>query len=176
MEMKPYLLVVTGRPGAGKTSFAKALGNEMWMPVISRDQIKEGYVHTQNKSHSQLPVETNGIVNEIFFGTIMKLIEGGVSVIVEAAFQHKLWSAMLKDFTDKVNLRVFICTVEDNVAHERFLNRKSENKEREYFHGDNIAGVSTYEAPRLDVPTFFVDTTDGYVPSVKDLVKLKNLR
>jgi len=51
---KPYLLVVTGRPGAGKTTFAKNLGNEIFMPVISRDQIKEGYVHTFGKRHTEL--------------------------------------------------------------------------------------------------------------------------
>jgi len=173
--MKPYLLIVTGQPGAGKTTFAKALSKEIWMPVISRDQIKEGYVHTQNKSHNELLLETNGIVNEIFFNTLMQLIDGEVSVIAEAAFQHKLWSAMLEKFMDKVRLRVLICTVDDHVAHQRFLERKFKNKEREYFHGDNVAGVSAYDAPRLDVPTFFIDTTEEYKPSlqvvVDDLVK-----
>jgi adenylate kinase family enzyme len=56
---KPYLLVVTGRPGSGKTTFAKELGSEISMPVISRDQIKEGYVHTFGKRHTELPEEAN---------------------------------------------------------------------------------------------------------------------
>ena len=174
--MKPHLLIVTGRPGAGKTTFAKELSKEIWMPVISRDHIKEGFVHTQNKSHKELPMETNGLVNEVFFDTLMRLIDGGVSVIAEAAFQHKLWSAMLEKFMDKADLRVFICTVDDDVAHKRFLARKAENKEREYFHGDNIAVVGEYDAPKLDVPTIFVDTADGYNPCIKDLTQfLKKL-
>ena len=46
MMEKPCLIVVTGMPGAGKTTFSRALGEALFLPVISRDQIKEGYVHT----------------------------------------------------------------------------------------------------------------------------------
>ena len=37
---------MTGRAGAGKTTLSKKLGARLWMPVISRDEIKEGYVNT----------------------------------------------------------------------------------------------------------------------------------
>ena len=53
--LKPYLIAVTGRPGAGKSTFAHALGQRAFLPVISRDEIKEGYVHTFGKSHAELP-------------------------------------------------------------------------------------------------------------------------
>lgn len=51
---------------------------------------------------------------------------------------------------------------------------------REYFHGDkgvDLArrgfelSVSSYDEPRLDVPTFYIDTTDGYEPSIAELQK-----
>jgi adenylate kinase family enzyme len=71
---KPYLIVVTGRPGSGKTTFSKELGNEIFMPVISRDQIKEGYVRTFGKRHDELPEEANKTATEIFFDTLMGLI------------------------------------------------------------------------------------------------------
>lgn len=83
---KPYLLVVTGRPGSGKTTFAKEFGGEIFMPVISWDQIKEGYVHTFRKRHTELPEEVNKMATEIFFDTLMGLVTNNVSVIAEAAF------------------------------------------------------------------------------------------
>ena len=63
----PYLLVVTGRPGAGETTFSKELGKQLFLPVISRDEIKEGYVHTFQKWHSELSDDTNKVVSKVFF-------------------------------------------------------------------------------------------------------------
>lgn len=175
---KPYLLVVTGRPGSGKTTFAKELGNEIFMPVISRDQIKEGYVHTFDKRHTELPEDANKIATKIFFDTLMGLVTNNVSVIAEAAFQHKIWSAMLEAFMDKAQVCLLICKVDDKIALDRFVQRGLNNNLREYFHGDKGVdmarkgielSVSPYEEPKLDVPTFYIDTTGEYNPPVKEL-------
>lgn len=167
---KPYLLIVTGRPGSGKSTFAEALSKEICMQLISRDRIKEGYVHTMGKGHLQLPQESNGIVNEVFFSTLMRLIEGGISVIAEAAFQHKLWSAMLGQFMDRANIRLLICTVNEQLAHERYILRKQNDPQREHFHGDAVEpSPRPYEEPKLEVPTFYIDTSGEYRPAISEL-------
>lgn len=175
---KPYLLVVTGRPGSGKTTFAKELSNEIFMPVISRDQIKEGYVHTLGKRHTELPEEANKIATEIFFDTLMGLLTNNVSVIAEAAFQHTIWSTMLEQFMGKARIYLLICKVDDKVALHRFVQRGLDNKLREYFHGDKGVdmarkgielSLSPYEEPRLDIPTFYIDTSVEYNPTIKEL-------
>jgi hypothetical protein len=61
MNRKPKCIIITGRPGAGKTTLAKKLGERLSMPVISRDEIKEGYVNTYGVKHDQLPPDTNGL-------------------------------------------------------------------------------------------------------------------
>jgi uridine kinase len=86
MANKPYLIVVTGRLGSGKTTFATKLGGRLFLPVISRDEFKEGYVHTFGKRHAELPKETNKYVTELFFETIDRLLSANVSLIAEAAF------------------------------------------------------------------------------------------
>lgn len=43
---KPLLTVVTGRPASGKTSLAHLLTGEMKCPLISRDELKGGYMNT----------------------------------------------------------------------------------------------------------------------------------
>lgn len=175
---KPYLIVVTGMPGSGKTTFSQELGNEIFMPVISRDQIKEGYVHTFGKRHDELPAEANKIATEIFFDTLLGLISNNVSVIAEAAFQHSVWSARLEPFIGKARLYLLICTVDEKIALARFVRRGLDNPLREDFHGDkgvDIARkgmelrVSPYEKPRIGVPIFNVDTLGEYTPSIKKL-------
>ena len=170
---KPYLLIVTGKPGAGKTTFAKKCGDEIYMPVISRDQIKEGYVHTFGKSHSELPPESNRIVTEIFFDTLIGLIDSGVSVIAEAAFRHEVWANRLEPFIEKARIYLLICRVSDKIAGDRFNKRRSENNMREYFHGDNDIEPNAviYDEPHLNVPTFYIDTAGEYNSAVKELTE-----
>ncbi|MHC1694814.1 MAG: AAA family ATPase [Eubacteriales bacterium] len=178
---KPYLIIITGRPGAGKTTLAQKLSDEICMPVISRDKIKEGYVNTFGKRHTQLPEDANKIATDIFFNTIISLLTDNVSVIAEAAFQHRVWGTMIDRFMEKSRVCVIICRVDEKVALDRFIQRGLDDPQREYFHGDKGVDmarkgirveISPYEEPSLDAPTFYVDTSDGYVPSVKELGKI----
>ncbi|WP_458122679.1 AAA family ATPase [Paenibacillus sp. Z3-2] len=177
---KPYLIVVAGRPGAGKTTFSKELGNEIFMPVINRDQIKEGYLHTFGKSHDELPGEPNITATEIFFDTLMWLITNNVSVIAEAAFQHSIWSTMLEQFMGRARVYLLICKVDEKIALDRFVRRGLDNPLREYFHGEKGVDMarkgiklnsSPYEEPQIDVPKFYIDTSGEYNPSIKELSK-----
>jgi dephospho-CoA kinase len=43
---RPTLIVVTGRPGSGKTTLTRTLAPLVRCPVVSRDELKEGFVHT----------------------------------------------------------------------------------------------------------------------------------
>lgn len=148
------------------------------MPVISRDQIKEGYVHTFGKRHSELPEDTNLRVTEIFFASIKNLLRNRISLIAEAAFQHKIWNAMLKDYYSIARVHLLICKVDEKVALERYIRRGLDNPLREYFHGDKGVDLARqgievmagpYKEPRIDAATFHIDTTGSYVPAIKEL-------
>lgn len=178
--VKPYLVIVTGRPGAGKTTLAGELSRRACLPVVCRDRLKEGYVRTQGRPHNELPEDVNRVVTDLFFDTIERLIDGGVSLIAEAAFQHRVWSGKLAPLMDKARLRVVICSPGEDggLALERFLKRGLSDPMREYFHGDKgvhmarkglDVPVSGYEEPRLDAPTWHIDTTDGYEPGIDEL-------
>lgn len=176
---EPYLIVVTGRPGAGKSTFAHTFGREVFLPVISRDEIKEGYVHTMGVPCGELPADGNLAATQAFFRTVEGLLDSGVSVIAEAAFQHRVWAPWLETIRDRARIFILVCCPGDgNTALERFIRRGLQNPAREYFHGDKGVGmfrrgetvtVGEYDPPHLDVPVWQVDTTGEYSPSIEEL-------
>ena len=86
---QPALIVVTGAAGSGKTTLAHALARELHCPAVCRDEIKEGLVCTIGDAG-----ETGGDIQlhatETFFAALALLLDRGVSLIAEAAFQHKV--------------------------------------------------------------------------------------
>ena len=176
----PYLIVVTGKPGSGKTTFAKKLGECFCMPVVSRDRIKEGYVHTKGMGHSDLPDDANSVVSNIFFETITNLINSEVSLIAEAAFQHRVWAPRLEPLKDRARIYMLICKTDEATAFNRYIERGLNDALREYFHGDaEVAlarrGVNVeprqYVEPHIGAPLFYIDTTAEYSPSLLELRK-----
>ena len=151
------------------------------MPVISRDEIKEGYVTTYGVKHNQLPADTNGLISELFFEVVNQLLAGHVSVIIEAAFQHKVWEPRMAQILEVASVWIISCSADDEIVAERHLTRALENPNREFFHGDKrlthcretgeILSRGSYEAPRFNVPTIQVSTDEGYTPSIDEIVK-----
>lgn len=178
---KTKCIIVTGRAGAGKTTLAKKLGEKLWLPVLIRDEIKQGYVSAFGVKHDRLPPETSGLVTDFFFDTVNQFLANNVSVIIEAAFQHKVWEYRMPKILELGLPIIVLCSVDDMIAAKRHLQRGLDNPEREFFHGDNrvvhyrktgeFLLPASYDAPKLDVPTIKVSTDGEYVPGLDEIVK-----
>ena len=179
MNSKPKCIIVTGRAGAGKTTLSKKLGRQLWMPVISRDEIKEGYVNTFGVKHDQLPPDTDGFVSNFFFDTVCQYLTNKVSVIIEAAFQHAVWESRMPKILELSNPFIIICSVDEETAAHRHLQRGLANPRWEFYHEDKrvslyratgeIGTPQPYMAPNFNVPTLYVLTESDYSPNLDEI-------
>ncbi len=181
MRRKPKCIIVTGRPGAGKTTLSKRLGDRLWMPVISRDTIKEGFVNTHGIKHDRLPPDTNALVTNFFFDIVDRYLAATVSIIIEAAFQHKVWEPRMSRISELASPYILLCSIDGEIAAKRHLQRGLDEPVREFYHGDQrvatyretgiVSPPGAYIEPALRVPTIHVSTDGEYSPCLDEIVK-----
>ena len=112
---------------------------------------------------------------------VNQYLGGGVSVVIEAAFQHRIWSARIDAIAARSRTLLVLCEIDAEEAGRRHLARGLLEPGRTYFHGDarvtqflehgTLGEPGPYEPPRLDVPTLTVDTSGsgGAAGSGEDL-------
>lgn len=175
--MTPTLVVVTGPPGAGKTTLAHLIAKAMPCPAVCRDEIKDGLVHAGRiKSLDDDAVSRQAF--RIFFDVLRLLINAGVTVVAEAAFQDGLWRLGLEPLVDLAAVRVIHCVVDPALAKERIMRRLTEqassraaHPDREFLTKLNSGDLSleSFQSLSISAPSLRIDTTDGYHPDLDQI-------
>ena len=166
---KPYLIVTTGRPAAGKSTLARWLSKELGVPFVSKDNVREVLFNGlgwKDRKWAQLLGRTS---NDIMFYFAELQLEAGCSLILDNAFDPLQSASRFQAFKTKYGIETvqIICNSDRETLFNRFRERaKSGN--RHPGHGDEEvldelhAFLEKEQSPVMNIggTIIEIDTTD----------------
>lgn len=133
------LIVVTGPPGAGKTTLARRLGQMLSLPVMTKDTIKETLFEHLGWSDRAWSRQLGGASMEVLYTFAEAQLVAGRSCVVEANFDAAFAYPVFQRFrTRYVFLPIqILCVAEPAVLEARFQQRANSG-ERHPGHQDHL--------------------------------------
>jgi predicted kinase len=180
---RPWLVMVTGAPGSGKTSLGLQLAGALRVPFLSRDDVRGGLQATAgmwtNQVHTPSPREA---AVEAFVQIVETSVSLGVSAVLEFIVTPDRADGWRR-LQAAANCLVVLaeCTEARNRADSRdrddlLLNRPSvlealgHDSIKNYIRGPERDLVRVGMQTEFDLPLLRVVTDDGYEPPLPDII------
>jgi deoxyadenosine/deoxycytidine kinase len=183
--MEDIMILVTGMPGVGKSTFATYLSEKLHIPLVCYDHIKgKEWDLIQDKSKQGLLASSYGKISYGFFWFFTEEIMKSHSPLIVEYFFHPMQESILSSLINSYNYKTIIvhfdCDIK--VAYKRCLLRNKSSERHPGLRLDDIdfetfkKGVQPNRDFRFGEHTIFVNTNDFDNVSYDDIIgQINNL-
>lgn len=165
----PKLIIVTGRPGAGKSTLAKWLSQELEIPLVSKDNVREVLFERLGWKDRTWAQMLGRASIDIMFYFAERQLEIGCSLIMDNAFDPKMSETRFESLQTKYLAEIvqIVCNADNDTLFHRFQLR-SISGNRHPGHGDEAvltklkANLAKDQSPVMKIVSKIIeiDTTD----------------
>jgi predicted kinase len=134
---QPFVIIVSGPPGTGKTTLAEKIGAVFRLPVFNKDGIKEILFDTLGWSDREWSKRLGYATYMILYHVMERELTAGASFIVESNFHAAFDTERFRALQQRYRFTPFQvnCIADGDVLYERFKER-ADSGERHPGHGD----------------------------------------
>lgn len=167
-------MYVSGAPGSGKTTLARLLADQLYIPSVSSDLVHGGVAFSRPEH------DRKQTLNDVFVPLMIDMVQKGISFVVDQVLQKGLSE---EDIIDKLRPYAAIINIHTMCKNpiERYVARiKASNLPSVVQRREHLLELATHHKAKLsktndplklDVPCLVVNTDSDYAPSMNDIIE-----
>jgi predicted kinase len=178
--MRPTIIIVTGRPAAGKSTFAKWLSQELKFPLVSKDSIREELFDRLGWKDRKWAQELGIASVDMMFYFAQAELEVGHSIIMDNFFYPPVSNPRFQVLKEKYHAESIqiVCDSDRETLFQRFKAR-ADSGDRHPGHGDHdvleelYVNLADHSSPILEIggSVIEVNTTDFTKVDYQEILK-----
>ncbi len=175
-----FIIIVTGRPAAGKSTLANWLSKELKLPVVSKDSIREVLFEGLGWKDRTWAQKLTVVSIELMFHFAQLQLKSGHSIIMDNSFLPSLSTSRFTTLKKQTGAEIIqiVCDAHSELLFQRFKNR-AETGERHPGHGDFDVLEKLQKGLNKNLPMLMelggqvieVDTTDFSTLKYEDVLE-----
>lgn len=135
------LILITGLPGTGKTTLARAVAARYRLPLIAKDLIKEPLLDALGAVDAAQSRQLSTISFDIQFAIARELYAAGIPMLLEGNFRPGEHEQALREVCPEADVCQVLCRVPESERLVRLRQRQSDPTRHAGHRDDTLAAV-----------------------------------